>query len=93
MMAGAVFGDWITGPDARTQSVPQKALDVASQIDQTGQSLPGYKGARRFKMIVEVAAKYSQKRLPREPLSVIRNGMLIHTSRGQSRDGAERDRK
>ena len=46
-MLGAMIGDWATGPDIVYQ-VPQKALDVAAQIEQTGNTFEGYKGGGTF---------------------------------------------
>ena len=46
-LLGGVLGDWLTGPDVVFQ-VPQKALDVAAQIDQTGDTFSGYKGGGNF---------------------------------------------
>ena len=47
---GAVFGDWVTGPDVALSqaNVPQKAQDVADSVDQTGNTLPGYRGGNPF---------------------------------------------
>jgi guanyl-specific ribonuclease Sa len=45
---GAIIGDWAGGPDVVFNQVPQKAHDVAAQIEQTGDTFPDYKGGRNF---------------------------------------------
>jgi RHS repeat-associated protein len=47
---GAMLGDWITWPDIvfNQPSVPQRAIDVADTIAQTGDTFPGYKGGDPF---------------------------------------------